>query len=222
MRLLWTHALKQATRSTLALTVACGAIAAGPFATAAQARERLPLVASVDPVRYMGTWYEITKLPNFFQRRCLSDTRATYALRPDGHIQVTNRCRTGGTAEAPEFDTATGQARALDASNARLQVSFLPEALRWLPFGWGDYQVIALDADYRWVMVGEPGRKYLWILARQPQLAPDALKALTERARALGFPVDQLEPTSHLSARSPSPSGEGAGAGAAQTPGERR
>lgn len=205
MRLLFLNqALKQATRTVLAVAAACTTLAAGPLTTAAQAREPLPLVASVDPVRYMGTWYEITKLPNFFQRRCLSDTRATYALRPDGHIQVTNRCRTGGTAEAPEFDTATGQACALDASNAKLQVSFLPEALRWLPFGWGDYQVIALDADYRWVMVGEPGRRYLWILARQPALAAETLQPLVERARALRFPVDQLETSSH------------------QTPGERR
>jgi apolipoprotein D and lipocalin family protein len=163
----------------------------------AQAREPLPLVASLDPVRYQGVWYEITKLPNFFQRRCLSDTRATYTLRADGQIDVLNRCRTGGAPEAPEFDTATGLARPLDASRARLQVSFLPESLRWLPLGWGDYQVIALDPDYRWAMIGEPGRNYLWILAREPRLPAEALSPLIERARSLGFPVDKLQPTAH-------------------------
>lgn len=163
----------------------------------AQAREPLPLVASLDPARYQGDWYEITKLPNFFQRRCLSDTRATYALRADGQIDVINRCRTGGTPEAPEFDTAAGLARPLDASRARLQVSFLPQALRWLPLGWGDYQVIALDPDYRWAMIGEPGRDYLWILAREPRLAAEVLNPLIARARSLGFPIDKLQPTAH-------------------------
>lgn len=183
-------------RLILAGLIALGAIAPGASAPA-HAREPLPLVDSVDPTRYVGTWYEITKLPNFFQRRCLSDTRATYALRPDGRIDVINRCRVGGTAQAPEFDTAQGLARALDATNARLQVSFLPRALQWLPVGWGDYQVIALDADYRWAMIGEPGRGYLWILAREPRLAPEVLSTLTARARALGFPVEKLEATAH-------------------------
>jgi apolipoprotein D and lipocalin family protein len=163
----------------------------------ALAREPLPLVASLDPARYQGDWYEITKLPNFFQRRCLSDTRATYVLRADGQIDVINRCRTGGTPDAPEVDTATGLARPLDASRARLQVSFLPQALRWLPLGWGDYQVIALDPDYRWAMIGEPGRDYLWVLAREPRLAAEVLSPLIERARSLGFPVDKLQPTAH-------------------------
>ena len=173
------------------------ALAGLTLASTSRAHDPLPLVPRVDPARYVGTWYEVTKLPNFFQRRCLSDTRATYALRPDGRIDVINRCRTGGTAEAPEFDTANGMARALDATNARLKVSFLPESLRWLPIGWGDYQVIALDADYRWAMIGEPGRGYLWILSREPRLAPEVLANLTAQARALGFPVDKLEPTAH-------------------------
>lgn len=182
----------QLVRLSLILSLA----GAGLISTA-RAHEPLPLVPRVDPARYVGTWYEITKLPNFFQRRCLSDTRATYALRAGGRIEVINRCRTGGTAEAPEFDTANGMARALDATNARLKVSFLPESLRWLPIGWGDYQVIALDADYRWAMIGEPGRGYLWILAREPRLAAEVLANLTAQARALGFPVEKLEPTAH-------------------------
>jgi apolipoprotein D and lipocalin family protein len=186
--------LSLAMRLVLTLVLALtGLLGSGP----AQAREPLPLVASLDPVRYQGVWFEITKLPNFFQRRCLSDTRATYALRPDGQIDVINRCRTGGSPEAPEFDTAAGLARPLDSTRARLQVSFLPQSLRWLPLGWGDYQVIALDPDYRWAMIGEPGRDYLWILAREPRLPADVLSALIDRARLLGFPVERLQPTAH-------------------------
>ena len=43
------------------------------FVGAALAHEPLPLVPRVDPARYVGTWYEITKLPNFFTVKSLCD-----------------------------------------------------------------------------------------------------------------------------------------------------
>ena len=168
--------------------------------TAKAAGEPLPTVASVDLPRYVGTWYEIGRLPNIFQRQCIADTTAQYAARPDGNIDVINRCRTAGKGDG-EGDTARGMARIIDpVSKAKLQVSFLPQALRWLPIGWGDYWVLELDADYRWVMVGEPGLRYLWILSRTPALPPGTLESLLARARALGFPVEQMLLTSQSAA----------------------
>ena len=49
------------------------------------------VVSDVDINRYMGTWYEIARYPNWFQRNCLSST-AIYSLRDDGKIDVINRC----------------------------------------------------------------------------------------------------------------------------------
>jgi apolipoprotein D and lipocalin family protein len=59
--------------------------------------------------------------------------------------------------------------------------------------------VIELDPDYRWVMVGEPQRKYLWVLARDPLVPQDALESMLGRAREAGFPVDRIK----LSAQKP-------------------
>ena len=53
-------------------------------------------VAAVDLARYVGKWYEIASFPMFFQRNCVGDTTAEYALAPDGEVSVTNRCRTAG------------------------------------------------------------------------------------------------------------------------------
>ncbi len=50
--------------------------------------------------------------------------------------------------------------------NSKLKVSFLPEVIRWLPVGRGDYSVLKLDDDYQTALVGEPRRKYLWVLSR--------------------------------------------------------
>lgn len=190
--------LKTTLAVAAALVVGLGLALETPSAKAAG--EALPTVASVDLPRYVGTWYEIGRLPNVFQRQCLSDTTAQYAARPDGNIDVTNRCRTAGKGDS-EWETARGMARIIDpVSKAKLQVSFLPQALRWLPIGWGDYWVLELDPDYRWVMVGEPGLRYLWVLSRTPALPPGTLESLLARARALGFPVEQMLLTSQSAA----------------------
>jgi apolipoprotein D and lipocalin family protein len=141
-------------------------------------------VAAVDLARYAGKWYEIASFPIFFQRNCVADSTAFYALATDGRVDVTNRCRT----EAG-FDEATGHATVVDASNnSRLKVSFF-----W-PFK-ADYWVIGLDADYRWAVVGNPNRKYLWLLSRTPQLPQPLLDAALASARAQGFDLTQLRYT---------------------------
>jgi len=136
----------------------------------------LPTVQAVDLGRYYGTWYEIARLPNSFQARCASDTQALY--RPEGkEVAVVNRCRTADGA----IEQADGIARVVaDSHGAKLRVSF------FRPF-YGDYWILALDPGYRWVLVGEPGRKYAWILTRQPKLDEATLEALLNRAAALGF-----------------------------------
>lgn len=141
-------------------------------------------VPQVDLARYIGRWYETANFPMFFQRNCIGDTTAEYALRPDGDIAVTNRCRTENG-----FDEAHGKAWAVEGSqNSRLKVSFF-----W-PFR-SDYWVIGLDPDYRWAVVGNPNRKYLWILSRTPQLPKEMLDAALQAATAQGYDLTQLRYT---------------------------
>jgi len=173
----------------LALTLAAALlITIAPAPAAAQAPAPLPTVAKVDLERYAGTWHEIARLPNRFQAQCVADVTATYTPRPDGAVGVVNRCRT----EAGGTDVAEGVAVPQDETRARLKVSFLPAVLRWLPFGQGDYWVLDLDAQYRWVLVGEPRREYLWVLARDPQMSQDTLQGVLGRAREMGFPVERI------------------------------
>ena len=141
-------------------------------------------VAEVNLARYAGKWYEIASFPMFFQRNCVGDTTAEYALTPEGEVSVTNRCRTAGG-----VDEARGKAWTLaDGNNARLKVSFF-----W-PFR-SDYWVIGLDPDYRWGVVGNPNRKYLWILSRTPQLDKNLQEAALKTATTQGFDLKQLNYT---------------------------
>jgi apolipoprotein D and lipocalin family protein len=149
--------------------------------------EPLTTVGTVDLQRYAGQWYEIAKYPNWFQRQCLADTTATYRLLDDGNVGVTNRCRT-----RDGMDEANGVARRVDDRTDRLQVSFLPAALRWLPFGWGSYWVIELAPDYRYAVIGEPSREYLWVLARTRTLPPEDRRAIEARLPGHGYDPARL------------------------------
>lgn len=159
---------------------------------AAGAAAPLATIASLDLKRYMGTWYEIAKFPNEFQKKCVGDTTATYGLREDGRVDVVNRCRRADGS----VDAAEGVARQPGGPGSpKLEVRFAPAILSWLPMVWGDYWVIDLDPDYRLAAVSEPGRDYLWILSRSPKVDPAVYDALLGRLRAQGLDMDRLVPT---------------------------
>ena len=152
------------------------------------AAEPVRAVTELDMDRYAGQWHEIAHLPVSFQKKCVGDITATYSLRSDGRISVLNRCRVddGGQVQAE------GVARAVDGEPGKLQVRFAPDWLAWLPLVWADYWVIALDPDYQWAMVGEPDRRYLWILSRTPDMPDEQLQALKARAEAMGYDLAPL------------------------------
>ena len=164
-----------------------------PAATAAQpASAGLATIASLEVPRYMGTWHEIAKYPNWFQRKCVADTRAEYSLLSDGTVRVLNRCRQ----DSGEMLEAVGAARQIgEASSPKLQVRFAPAWLSWLPVVWGDYWVIDLDPAYQLVAVSEPRQEYLWILARSPRPDAAAVEALLGRLAGKGFDLSRLERT---------------------------
>lgn len=141
----------------------------------------LAAVSQVDLKRYAGKWFEIARYPNRFQRDCQSDTTAIYTLRNDGKVQVVNACRK----KDGNIKDVHGTAKVVDTSNARLKVTFF-----W-PF-YGDYWIIGLDPDYRWAVVGEPGRKYLWILSRTPQMTDADYQKALDAVRRAGYDPARL------------------------------
>ena len=192
-----TKAQRLARSAGLALLplLACAALlttapAQAQAATADNQQAPLATMPSLDLGRYMGTWYEQARYPNRFQRSCSGPAVATYSLLPQGTVQVVNRCpqADGST------DEAIGEARRVgDAGSARLQVRFAPAWLSWLPFVWGNYWVVDLDADYQVSVVSEPQREYLWVLSRSPSLPPAAWAALQDKLRAMGFDLVRLQ-----------------------------
>lgn len=150
----------------------------------------LQVVPSVDLARYCGTWYEIARFPNRFQKECVSDVTATYTLLDDGTVSVVNRCRKANG----EISEAEGKARRKSDAEplSKLEVRFAPAFLSLFPFVWGNYWIIDLASDYSYAVIGEPSREYLWILSRTPALGSDVYSAILERIRSQGYDPSAL------------------------------
>lgn len=139
-------------------------------------------VPQVDLARYVGTWHEVARFPMYFQNQCVGDVTANYSQMDNGKIKVLNRCRT----QDGDFTEAEGSAGVVDnTNNSQLKVSFF-----W-PFR-SDYWIIGLDPEYRWAVVGNPDRKYLWILSRSKTMTPSDLAAAKASAIAQGFDLTKL------------------------------
>lgn len=140
-------------------------------------------VTGFEPNRYLGTWYEIARLDHSFEEG-LSRVTAEYSLREDGGIKVLNK---GYSKEKGEWNEAEGKAYFVeDEQTGYLKVSFFG------PF-YGAYGIFGLDKEnYQYSWVSGPNTDYLWLLAREPQVAEEDKQAFLERAAALGFDTDEL------------------------------
>lgn len=145
-------------------------------------------VPNVELKKYLGTWFEICRLPMKWEDETASDITATYSLNEDGTVKVDNRCI---DAEGKPTQSI-GQAAVVDQSGSKLTVTFLPELLRWIPFTKGDYWILKLDPDYRLSLVGDPDRKFLWLLARDPQVSETEKAEYLGHAAAIGYDLSML------------------------------
>jgi len=178
-------------------------LAAGLLVTTlvpAHATEPPQTVPAVDLQRFQGRWYQIAYYPNTFQKQCVANTTADYRLLMTGQLEVINQCSTasGGVSKV------TGAARvqptkllgvpvAKGTDTAKLEVRFAPSFLAWLNAVWAPYWVIQLPSDYRYVVVSEPQRNYLWILSRTPALAAEDRTEIETRLREQGYDLARLQ-----------------------------
>jgi apolipoprotein D and lipocalin family protein len=132
-----------------------------PVAAQPHGDRRVPLmaVATLDLGRYAGRWHAIARYPSWFERDCAAST-ADYALRPDGALSVRNACR-----------RADGRVAAVEGVARVVGPGQLAVRFRSVPFVTGDYVVLHVSPGYDLAVVGEPRRRYGWVLARQPRLS---------------------------------------------------
>ena len=159
-------------------------------ATLAYAQTKpLQTVDKVQLDRYLGVWYEIARKPMYFENKCSRDVTATYTLNENGNVSVTNRC----LSKDGQLQQSIGEAFVQNAPfNTKLKVSFLPEAIRWLSVARGDYWILKIDDDYQTVLIGEPRRKYMWVLSRSAQPDQAVVNEYLEYAKSVGYNLTDL------------------------------
>jgi len=156
-------------------------------------------VPTVDLARYQGLWYQIAYYPNSFQKQCVSNTTAEYTPAANNQITVTNSCKTAdGTPSTAVAAARVKQPRLLGVpigkgTTSKLEVRFAPAALSWIPGVWANYWVIQLADDYRYAVVGEPTRKFLWILSRTPTLDAQDRANITSMLQQQGYDITKLQ-----------------------------
>ena len=137
-------------------------------------------VASLDVERYMGSWYEIARFDHSFERD-MEYCKAQYSLMPDGKILVEN---SGVDSRSGKFRVVEGKAK-LGSHPGQLRVSFFL-------FFYSDYNILALDKNYEWALIGSKSPKYLWVLARTPKLPEVVLNEILTEASDRGYDVSKL------------------------------
>jgi apolipoprotein D and lipocalin family protein len=161
-------------------------------------QQPLQTVSYVDLPSYLGQWFEVARIPNWFQKGC-RNTTATYGLNEDSTISVFNRCEV--------VDETTGQRSVNQAqgkawienrqTNAELCVSFVKFIGWWKIFG-GDYWILELgpktvDGLYSYTVIGEPSREYGWILARTRHLPEGLVRGIFERLSQQGYDTSRFQ-----------------------------
>jgi apolipoprotein D and lipocalin family protein len=158
---------------TLTLAVGCGG----------EPTDDLAPVSNFDATKYLGTWYEIARLPNSFEDG-LTNVTATYSPYKKDKIKVVNE---GYNTKSGKWEQATGQAKFKGAKDqGLLKVTFVGGIYL---FG-GDYKIIELDPGYQYALVTSSTRDTLWFLSRTPAVSPSLLKKMSDLGRKLDFDVD--------------------------------
>lgn len=136
------------------------------------------VVVDFDLNRFLGSWYEIARFDHSFEHG-MEQTRANYALREDGKINVVNSGAKNG-----KLSKAKGIAKMTETPSL-LRVSF------WRPF-YSDYRVMLIDDDYQYALIGSGSDKYLWILSRTPQISDNIKEKILAEAQRRGYDTDKL------------------------------
>lgn len=139
-------------------------------------------VSSFEKEKYLGKWYEIARL-DFKYEKDLNNTTAEYSLNKNGSIKVDNK---GYNTKTKKWKQAIGKAKFVNNENVgMLKVSFFG------PF-YSGYNILAIDSNYRYVLVAGGSLDYLWILSRNTSIPNEVKNEYIKIAKNIGYDTDAL------------------------------
>ena len=145
-------------------------------------------IDSLDLERYMGTWYEIARFDNRYERGRVGVT-AHYTLNEDGTFDVLNSGYDGSFDN--DLDTARGRIKQPNPDKpGQLKVTFM-----WRFYA--RYNILELDEEYTYALIGSSSDAYLWIISRTPHMDSESLAQLLQRASKRGYDISKLVYVEH-------------------------
>lgn len=162
----------------LALTSACTEEGGLPMET----------VSHVDLEGFMGDWYVIANIPTFIEKGAHNAVES-YALNDDGSIATTFRFNQDAFDGPLKTYHPTGFVRDT-SSNALWGMQFI-----W-PFK-ADYRIVWLEPDNSITVIARAKRDYVWIMARQPEIAADKYEEIIAFIGKLGYDTSKIKKVPH-------------------------
>ncbi len=158
------------------------AVALLPCGAGQASGQTVSAIPKLDLDKFMGTWYEIARLPNKTERHCVSHVQVLFALGDKkGTFQMGTSC-TLKDGMPDDYDNS-GKLDKLHDGKLKLGI---------LPLFTSPYWVLATGPDYEWALVGTPKHKTLWILSRNTTLDGGTLNQIKSIATAQGFDLAKL------------------------------
>jgi apolipoprotein D and lipocalin family protein len=173
-------------RAGLGLALAAALLTAGCFTSQGvgpNAAAPLETVPYVDLERFAGAWYVIESI-GLGAEESAHDEVETYTLREDGRIDIALTFRDGAFDGPEKSVPQLGWIHDPETNSEWRVRPFWPLSLAYL--------IIDLDEDYGWTVVGHPSKRWVWIMAREPELDEAALAGIRGRLAAVGYDVDRL------------------------------
>jgi apolipoprotein D and lipocalin family protein len=151
-------------------------------------RTNVATTTKIDINKYVGTWYAISALPQRFTKNCVAQT-AEYAVLSETRISVKNTCLRDHKKSKLIFGYAYVTNK---VTNSELIVRFNTWWARLFGVK-GDYNIVKIDPNYEYVIIGGNDRKSLWIMSRRPSMDEQTYNEYVEYAKKLGFAVEKLK-----------------------------
>jgi len=142
----------------------------------------LPVVKLELP-RMMGKWYNIAHKPIIIEKFCKCSRTEDTLVEPL-KIQLSESCTifgrnvTSNSWAIPEAEDSGKWTNVMDIIG--------PWKVR------ADYWIIERDEEYKWICIGQPSRKYFWIMSREQQMEDTLYDELIRRAVEKGFDVTDV------------------------------
>ena len=162
--------------------LALGGLWVGMFSAGAGAQSVTP-VPSLDGNKFLGTWFEIARLPNKPEKKCAGNAVMMFATDYKvGQFQIVDSCKLKDGSE--NVRNQEGK-RADKNGDGKLKIiTIWPLTAK--------YWIIGVGPEYGWALLATPNRKKLWVLSKTAMLPPDQLAAAEAMAAAQGFNTGKL------------------------------